>query len=118
MTSEELSGFVLDNVDPESSVVTDVFNGYLGLSDIVSKHGMKVYAREPAEFLKWLHIIISNAKTFIMGTYHGLGAKHLQAYLDEFCYQFSQLSRHNEIFSRLLTACVDGSPLTYAELTA
>lgn len=118
LTAEELSGFVLDNVDPEASVLTDAFKGFLGLSDIVSKHEMKVYAKEPAEFLKWIHIVISNAKAFITGTYHGLGEKHLQAYLDEFCYRFNRRFRHDEIFSRLLAACVDGNPLTYAELTA
>lgn len=118
LTAEELSGFVLDRVDPDACVVTDSFKGYLGLSDIVSKHEMKVYAKEPAEFLKWIHTIISNAKAFIMGTYHGLDAKHLQAYLDEFCYRFNRRAKREEIFSRLLAACVDGCPLTYAELVA
>ena len=39
---------------------------------------------------KWLHIIVSNAKTFVSGTFHGLGEKHLQSYLDEYCYRFNR----------------------------
>lgn len=32
--------------------------------------------------LHWLHIVISNAKAFILGTYHGLSKKYLQSYLE------------------------------------
>ena len=35
-----------------------------------------------SDMLKWLHTIISNAKAFVSGTFHGLGKKHLQSYLD------------------------------------
>ena len=39
--------------------------------------------------LHWLHIVISNAKAFVLGTYHGLPKKHLQSYLDEYSFRFS-----------------------------
>lgn len=38
--------------------------------------------------LLWLHIVISNAKVFILGTYHGLTMKNLQSYLDEYSFRF------------------------------
>ena len=38
--------------------------------------------------LHWLHVVISNAKAFILGTYHGLPKKYLQSYLDEFSFRF------------------------------
>ena len=62
---------------------------------------------------------VGNAKAFIIGTYHGLGAKHLQAYLDEFCFRFNR--RHGEglLFDRLLNACIStSSTVTYEELTS
>lgn len=37
----------------------------------------------------WLHIVISNAKAFILGTYHGLPKKFLQPNLDEYHFRFS-----------------------------
>ena len=40
--------------------------------------------------LHWLHIVISNAKAFILGTYHGLPKKNLQSYLDEYSFRFSR----------------------------
>ena len=42
------------------------------------------------EHLHWIHIIVSNAKTFINGTFHGLDSIHLQRYLNEFCYCFNR----------------------------
>ncbi len=44
--------------------------------------------------------IISNAKAFIMGTYHGLSELHLQRYLDEFCYRFNRRKFTMQHFAR------------------
>jgi len=73
--------------------------------------------QEDPEHLKWLHMAISNAKAFIDGTFHGLGPKHLQRYLDEFCYRFNRRFFHKQIFGRILSSCLATGPLTYAELT-
>ena len=118
LNAEELSGFTLDNIDPDATVITDAFPGYRGLEDIVFKHEALVYSQQPEEFLKWIHTVIANAKAYIMGTYHGLSSRHLQAYLDEFCFRFNRRFKPEELFSRTLAACVDGSWITYAELTA
>ena len=39
-------------------------------------------------FWKWLHIVISNTKAFILGINHGLSKKYLQSYLDEYSFRF------------------------------
>ena len=65
---------------------------------------------------KWLHIIIGNAKALVQGTFHGLAKKHLQSYLDEFCYRFNRRFVHGEIFSRLVCAVTASSPLRFADL--
>lgn len=70
-----------------------------------------------SEMLHWLHIIIGNAKAFVLGTYHGLGLKHIQRYLDEFCYRFNRRLFQGEIFSRLLCAVASFSILRFADLT-
>lgn len=71
---------------------------------------------ETKEFSGWIRIISSNARSFLLGTYHGIGGKHLQRYLDEFCYRFNRRYDAN-IFDRLITACVCSAGLTYTELT-
>ena len=54
--------------------------------------------------LHWLHIVISNAKAFILGTYHGLPKKYLQAYLDEYCFRFSRRDFGPRLLERLALA--------------
>jgi hypothetical protein len=71
---------------------------------------------ENPEHLKWLHRIVGNVKTFMLGTYHGLGEKHLQTYLDEFCYRINRRHFAGQLFNRLLNACMTSSTITYQEL--
>ena len=42
------------------------------------------------KWLPWVHVLISNLKRFILGTYHGVGPRYLQEYLDEFMYRFNR----------------------------
>ena len=79
-------------------------------------HDYQVFDAD-ADMLHWLHIIIGNTKAFVLGTFHGLGKKHLQSYLDEFCYRFNRRFVHGEIFSRLACAVTTSSPLRFADLT-
>ena len=79
-------------------------------------HDYQVFDAD-ADMLHWLHIIIGNTKAFVLGTFHGLGKKHLQSYLDEFCYRFNRRMMHEEIFGRLACAVTASSPLRFADLT-
>ena len=66
--------------------------------------------------MKWVHVIINNAKAYINGTFHGLEEKHLQKYLDEFCYRFNRRFWEGQLFDRLLNACLMTNSVSYAEL--
>ena len=70
------------------------------------------------EKLPWVHIAISKAKRFLLGTHHGVSHKNLQRYLDEFCNRFNRRSWEKQLTSRLLTACLYAHPITISELTA
>lgn len=85
-----------------STIHSDGYRSYLpALADY--NHIHKVYDPS-AGLLHWLHIMISNAKSYILGTYHGLPKQKLQAYLDEFCYRFSRRRYGARLFDRLVTA--------------
>ena len=97
---------------------TDGFPAY----NVVGKSGHKhqrelVKGKKAHEVMKWTHILISNAKAFILGTFHGIGNKHLQAYLDEFCYRFNRRNWEPQLFDRLVTACANSPGICFAELT-
>lgn len=66
------------------------------------------------EIFHWVHIVISNAKTFIDGTYHGRGSARRQLYLEEFAYRFNRRFFHTQIAERLLVACMQNAPYPYA----
>ena len=54
--------------------------------------------------LHWIHIVISNAKAFILGTYHGLPKKYFQSYLDEYSFRFSRRDFGPALTERLVIA--------------
>ena len=122
---------VVDNVDgatiktlvkadlrENQTVKTDGLPVYNVVSEIGHIHQQEIVKGKKAhEVLKWVHILIGNAKAFILGTFHGVSRKHLQAYLDEFCYRFNRRKWELQLFDRLVTACINFRGVCFAELT-
>jgi hypothetical protein len=63
------------------------------------------------EWLPWVHIAISNLKTFLLGTFHGVSIKYLQEYLNEFCYRFNRRFVEKQIPNRLLNLAIVHMPI-------
>ncbi len=108
------------HIAPEQGVKSDGLSAYNVAKELGHEHFPEVvYPRtgEPNyDVLKWVNIMVSNAKAFILGTYHGVMKKHLQRYLDEFCYRFNRRFWPEQRFERLLLACANTETVTYAEL--
>jgi hypothetical protein len=60
--------------------------------------------------------VFSNLKTWTLGVYHGLRAKHLQAYLDEFVFRFNRRRSPHAAFQSLIAIAAKSKPLTYKML--
>lgn len=85
-----------------STIHSDGYRSYIpALEGFTHEH--EVYDPNSG-LLHWLHIVISNAKAFILGTYHGLPKKYLQAYLDEYCFRFSRRDFGPRLLDRLALA--------------
>ena len=111
LKSKTLTDEIKKTVVEGSKIITDNFQSYNDLEN-------NGYLHENVDYIiKWVHIIISNAKTYIRGTYHGSCIEHLQRYLDEFCYRFNRRFWEGQLFNRLVTACVGCETITYKELT-
>lgn len=118
LDTRAVKAFARPRIARGSNIRTDGLLVYRGLADIGFNHEeIPATGKPKEELLQWVHIVISNAKAFITGTFHGLGKKHIQRYLDEFCYRFNRRHREEEIFDRLLIACLTAKPLIYDELT-
>ena len=119
MEQSQIETAVRDHIAPGQKIRTDGYTSYAGLKNMGHRHDRTpVPAENASEDLPWVHTAISNAKRFLLGTYHGVSHKHLQRYLDEFCYRFNRRAWEKQITMRLLTACVFANPITYAELKA
>jgi len=100
--------FAKRRLQPGAITHTDAFPSLAGLA-VGSEHIAKI---TPDEWLPWVHIVISNLKRFLLGTYHGAVRPHrLQEYLDEFVYRFNRRFWESQIPNRLLSLCVDHRPV-------
>ena len=106
------------DIKEDQVIKTDGFSSYKIVKEEGHEHQREIVkGRKAHEALKWVHILISNAKAFILGTFHGVSKKHLQAYLDEFCYRFNRRWWENQLFDRLVTACATSRGIAFSELT-
>ena len=104
VTQKSIQSFLTKCVAPGSTIQTDGLNLYRKpLAEAGYSH--QVFEnKEDSDALKWVHTILANAKAFIQGTYHGLGVKYLQEYLDEFTYRLNRRMHPKELFPRFVTA--------------
>ncbi|WP_274364246.1 transposase [Paenibacillus thermotolerans] len=49
--------------------------------------------------------LIHEARKWINRTFHGIGPKYLQAYLDEFCFRMNRMFRHESAIDTLAAVC-------------
>jgi len=113
---DAIAEFAKENIEPGTVIRSDGFRSYRKLSKGY-RHEPRIFDhKQNPEHLKWLHVIVSNAKSFILGTYHGLDSKHLQAYLDEFAFRFGRRRWHDQLFNRILCACVNSTKYTRHDL--
>ena len=106
-----------DRIAPGTTIRTDGLGVYKALNKAgYEQQGEKFDPENNPKHLHWVHVIISNLKAFIIGTYHGLDKKHLQRYFDEFCWRFNRRRFGNQLFNRLLQACASTTTITYTQL--
>jgi hypothetical protein len=92
-----LGGFIARNVETGATIISDAWPSYVGLAATGYTHlsfseaALRRAGEEP-DAVPGAHRIASNLKTWLRGTHHGVGADHLDHYLDEFVF------RHNRRF--------------------
>lgn len=116
-SAESLVPFVRDSVEKGAIVHTDRWPSYSTLKDEGYDHRPVVQSKD-AECMPHVHRILSNIKTWLLGTHHGrVCGKHLQAYLNEYTFRFNRRFWRGPAFIRTLglAACADDRP-TYESL--
>jgi transposase-like protein len=89
-SSESLIPFIKDNVELDSTVVTDGWSGYHPLINEKYNHIVQC-PKAGQESLPHVHLVISLMKRWVSGTFQGgVQKKYLEYYLDEFVFRFNR----------------------------
>src|SRR6202035_5180588 len=68
------------------------------------------------EFSPIIHTLFSNIKAWLVGTHHGVSAKHLPRYLWEWCYRFNRRNLPDRLDGYLIRRAVECATITYDQL--
>ena len=101
---------------PGSEIHSDALGSFRAALQNAYDHHYQVFDKDSGA-LRWVHVLISNAKSFLLGTYHGIGKKHLQSYFDEFAFRFNRRFWPKQLFPRLVCAVATSNILGYGDLT-
>lgn len=114
-SADSLIPAILENVDLGSSVRTDGWNGYIGLS---SKGYDHIVARQSGNvgenLLPLAHRVAALLKKWLQGTHQGaVRGSHLDYYLDEFTFRFNRRNSQSRgmLFFRLVQQAVNIEPV-------
>src|ERR1700747_1859059 len=120
-TGTELGAFLKANVAANSHLLTDGFAGYRGadLGEYL-KHTPVVQddSANAGQFFPIIHTLFSNIKAWLVGTHHGVSAKHLPRYLREWSYRFNRRNLPDDLDRYLIRRAVECATITYDQLTA
>lgn len=111
--------FVTDWIEPGSVILSDDGSSFTNLASLGYVHEPMVTKKDKNKIEGWVplvHLIISNLKAWIHGTYHGaVRKKHLQEYLDEYVYRFNRRFWSMSAFRTLLQIGTQVGAVTYAD---
>ena len=119
----ELGAFLHANVAAKSHLLTDGFKGYQGREAALAGHlkhtpVIQSAGANAAEFFPIIHTVFSNMKAWLVGTHHGVSAKHLPRYLREWTYRFTRRNRIDRLDGDLIRRAMECATITYEQLIA
>lgn len=123
VTGRTLKQAIVDNVEPETHVMTDDHPAYGGLHKHVGKHSVirhswKVYARKEKDVVISTNTIegyFSILKRGINGVYHHVGRQHLHRYLSEFDFRYNSRDIEDGDRAVLAIKATTGKRLRYRD---
>lgn len=119
---ESLEPAVWEMVEPGSTVRTDGWRGYNGLTELGYQHRVvQKHADLGGNLLPLVNLIASLVKRWLLGTHQGaVQHSHLDYYLDEYTFRFNRRTSKSRglLFYRLLNQAIDLGPVLESQLKA
>ena len=120
-SKQQLHGFIQEAVEPDSTIHTDGWEGYVGLEALGYRHEYDFLAgssQSASELLPHVHRVAALLKRWLIGTHQGaVSREHLDYYLDEYTFRFNRRrSRHRgKLFYRLVQQAATVGPTTFRD---
>lgn len=114
-SSEDLLGFISENIKQESHIITDGWSGYSKVKDSGYKHTVQSLGKYQ-EVIPHVHLVVSLIKRWLLGTLQGgISKEQLEYYLDEFVFRFNRRTskKRTLIFHRLIEGSIESSPAPF-----
>ena len=120
VSAASLLPFVQETIVPGTVVCTDGWQGYARVASRGFHHRVRLMKAEadPSRVLPHVHRAISNLKSWLQGTHHGVSPKHLQPYLDEYAFRFNRRRTPMAAFQTILGIGSQVPTVTYKMLCA
>ena len=120
-SGNSLKKFIEENIEKGSTLITDGWKGYSGISKKGYKHVIddKTKKLEAEEVLPNIHRIASLLKRWLLGTHQNfVGEKYLSYYLDEYTFRYNRRKSHSRglLFQRLVEQGVKHEPVEYKSI--
>jgi transposase-like protein len=113
---ESLTKFIKDNIEASSTIITDAWKGYGGLTDYRHIPLVEGTPERATVILPHIHRIFSNLKTWLLGTHHGVSPQHLPAYLNEYVFRLNRRGTRMAAFQTVLGLVAEREGPTYKGL--
>ena len=122
-SAETLRSFLLENVEPGATVITDGWPSYPpATKDLyIHKPIPGAAGADASTLLPGVHKVSSLAKHWLLGTHQGsVDEEHLAAYLNEFVFRFNRRRSRSRglVFYRVLELAAAHDPVRYRDLIA
>jgi len=119
----KLGAFLKANVAANSHLLTDGFAGYRGGDAALGEHlkhtpVVQDDSANAGQFFPIIHTLFSNIKAWLVGTHHGVSAKHLPRYLREWSYRFNRRNLPDGLDRYLIRRAVECATITYDQFKA
>jgi len=127
--AKDLHEVVMDKIKVGSTLRTDGWSGYCGISKYGYIHQVEKSAKgkESTEQFPLVHRIISNLRSWMLGTFRNFCQRHLELYTAEYSYKTNRRNRTSKerrdnireatLAERLIGAASIGSWISWNEIT-
>lgn len=112
-SSEELGKFFDLHIGKNTEIRTDCWTGYAPLKE--RYEGLYQEKSDNGKNFPELHTQIMIIKGWLRGIYHHCSEKHVQRYLNEYCFRFNRRQFMDSIFHKLVERMVINPHLPFKE---